>query len=380
VKPIAFLLAGGALSLLLGCGSDRNVGGGGFGGETISGRVVDSSGRPVPQAAVRARLARVLDRTSLRETTADDAGRFSLDGLPTASLRIEIAGRVGTQPLQSLLERDPDRPVQPFVARAAASRHVRIVDEAGQPVAATLQAYGLGAVASTDDAGMALLAGWPASDLWARVSPRDGGAAFDLFVPGTANGDLVASAGWPIDDFEGASTKTRLGILIGGGWWYAASSGTIVDPDGANVGQTVFGQGYDTTQAHGGRASLRVQFAFTPANPSRYGLVGFHWGVIDGAAVDLSGMDSLEIWLKGNGPVRIDLIAREQGLKRVYGKTATPGSGWTRFVLVPTDFVPIDGGTNWPGALAQTLYLQFSVFDDTEFWLDDLRLFARHLP
>lgn len=380
MKPIALLLAGCILPLWFGCGNDRNLGGGGFGGETISGRVVDSSGRPVPQATVRARLARVLDRTSLAETAADDSGRFTLDGLPTASLRIELAGRVGAQALQSLLERDPDRPVQPFVARAATSRHVRIVDATGQPVAAALQAYGLGAVASTDDAGVALLAGWPASDLWARVSPRDGGPAFDLFVPGSATGDLVASPGWLIDDFEGASTKTRLGLLIGGGWWYAASAGTLVDPEGAHVGQTVFGQGYDTTQSHGGRASLRVNFAFTPGNPARYGLVGFHLGTVDGQAVDLSTLDSLVFWLKSDGPVRVDFIAREQGVKRVYGKTATPGADWTRFALAPADFVPIDGGTNWPGALAQTLYLQFSVFDDTEFRLDDLRLFARHLP
>lgn len=380
MKAVALLLAGGALPLLLGCGSDRNMGGGGFGGETLSGRVVDSAGSPVPQAAVRARLARVLDRASLAEATADDSGRFSLEGLPAASLRIEIAGRVGAASLQSLLERDPDRPVQPFVARTAASRRVRIVDAAGLPVAAALQAYGLGAVASTDDAGVALLAGWPASDLWARISPRDGSPAFDLFVPARATGDLVAAPGWLLDDFEGSTTKTRLGLLIGGGWWYAASAGTTVDPEGAHVGQTVFGQGYDTTQPHGGRACLRVDFAFMPGNPRRYGLVGFHLGTVDGQAVDLSALDSLVFWLRSNGPVRVDFIAREQGVKRVFGRTVTPGADWTRFALIPTDFVAIDGGTNWPGALAQTLYLQFSVFDDTEFRLDDLRLHTPHLP
>lgn len=380
MKAASVLLAGGALPLLLACGSDPNVGGGGFGGETLSGRVIDSAGRPVPQAAVRVRLARVLDRTSLAETAADDSGRFSLSGLPTASLRIEIAGQVGADTLQSLLERDPDRPVQPFVARAASSRRVRIVDAAGLPVAAALQAYGLGAVASTDDAGAALLAGWPASDLWARVSPRDGSPAFDLFVPARASGDLVASPGWLLDDFEGSTTKTRLGLLIGGGWWYAASAGTVVDSAGAHVSQTVFGQGYDTTQSHTGRASLRVAFAFTPGNPRRYGLVGFHLGVVDGQTVDLSALDSLVFWLKSNGPVRVDFIAREQGAKRVFGKTVTPGADWTRFALVPTDFVPIDGGTGWPASLAQTLYLQFSVFDDTEFRLDDLRLHLPRLP
>ena len=377
---IAFLPTLAALLFLAGCGSDRNVGGGGFGGETISGRVVDGSGQPVPGAAVRARLARSLDGRPFAETSADASGHYTLDELPAATLQLEISGKIGGDSVQALADRDPDRPTGDIVARSASSRRVRIVDGAGLPVAAALQAYGLGAVASTDDSGVARLAGWPVSDLWARVSPRDGSAPFDLFVPASASGDLVAAGGWTIDDFEGTTTKTRLGLLIGGGWWYAASAGTLSDPTGAHVSQDIFGQGYDSTQAHGGRASLRVKFAFSAPNASRYGLVGFHLGVVDGAVVDLSGLDSLVLWLKGNGPVRVDLIAREQGVKRVYGKFVTPGADWTRVALVPTDFAPIDGGTSWASAATQTLYVQFSVFDDTEFWLDDLRLFAKHLP
>jgi hypothetical protein len=303
-----------------------------------------------------------------------------LAGLPVASLRIEISGRVGAESVQALVDRDPGRPVGDIVALPATTRRIRIVDDAGAPVAATLQAYGLGAVASTDDSGVARLAGWPTSDIWTRVSPRDGGGAFDLFVPATMSGDLVAAPGWLVDDFEGASTRTRLGLLIGGGWWYAVSAGTIADTGATNVTTDVFGSGYDTTQAHGGRASLHAKFAFAPGNSSCYGLVGFHFGVVDGASVDLSGMDSLVLWLEGNGPVRVDLVAMEQGVKRVFAKSVTPGTGWTRFALVPSDFSPVDGGTNWTDASAQALYLQFSVYNDTEFWLDDIRLFGNSLP
>jgi len=369
-----------ALAFLVGCGTDRNLGGGGFGGETISGRVVDGSGRPVPGAALLARPSRSLDGQALLETIADDSGRYTLAGLPVASLRIEVSGKVGGDSVDALIDRDPDRPTGDIVALPATTRRIRIVDGAGVPVAATLQAYGLGAVESTDDSGVALLPGWPASDIWIRVSPRDGGAPFDLFVPATATGDVVASPGWLVDDFEGATTKTRLGLLIGGGWWYAASAGTVADTGAANLGTDVFGHGYDTTQAHGGRASLHVNFVFSSTGSSRYGLVGFHFGVVDGDPVDLSGLDSLVLWLKGNGPVRVDLIGLEHGVKHVYAKSVTPGSDWTRFALVPTDFAPVDGGTVWTSASTQALYLQFSVYADTEFWLDDLRLFARFLP
>jgi hypothetical protein len=372
--PVFTALA--SLAFLAGCGTERNMGGGGFGGETISGRVIDGSGKPVPGAALQARLSRSLDGQPLFAATTDDSGRYVLAGLPVASLRIEISGRVGADSVQALVDRDPGRPLGDIVASPATTRRIRIVDGAGVPVAATLQAYGLGSVASTDDSGVANLSGWPTSDIWTRVSPRDGGAAFDLVVPATATGDLVAAPGWLVDDFEGSQTKTRLGLLIGGGWWYAVSADTTA----SDVTTEVFGQGYDTTQSHGGRASLHVKFVFPVANSSRYGLVGFHFGVVDGASVDLSGMDSLVLWLEGNGPVRVDLVAMEQGVKRVFAKSVTPGTGWTRFALVPSDFSPVDGGTNWTDASAQALYLQFSVYNDTEFWLDDIRLFGNSLP
>lgn len=377
-RSVFWMLAG--CVFLVGCGSEKFEGGGGFGGETISGRVVDATGRPVAGALVKARTSRSLDVQALAEAASDDSGRFALEKLPVASLRLEISGRVGTEQVNALVERDPGRPVEDFVARPAAIRQVRILDDAGLPVAATLQAYGLGAVASTDDSGVARLSGWPSSDLWARVSPRNGAASYDLFVPAKASGSLSAAPGWVVDDFEGASTKTRLGLLIGGGWWYAASAGTTTDPGGANVSREVFGQGYDTTQSHTGRASLHAKFVFSPDNPNRYGLVGFHLGVVDGASVDLSVMDSLVIWLKGTGAGRVDLVAREQGEKRVWAKSVNPGTGWTRFALVLTDFAPVDGGKDWPLASKQALYLQFSVYGDTEFWLDDLRLFAKQLP
>ena len=376
----AGLAAWAALSLLAACGMDRSAGGGGFGGETISGRVVDGSGHPVAGASVRVRLARALDANVLAEASADDSGRFSLGGLPSAPLRIEIAGRVGAEAVGAVVDPDPQRPAADFVAHAASLRRLRIVDGAGKPVPATLQAYGLGSVASTDDSGVVQLRGWPASDLWVRISPRDGGAAFDLFVPASASGDVAASPGWLLDDFEGSSTRTRLGLLIGGGWWYAAASGALPDTSGSGIGQYVFGQGYDSTQSHGGRASLHAKFVFSPSATRRYALVGFHLGVVDGAPVDLSPMDSLVFWIKGDGPVRVDLVALESGAKRVYAKSATPGSDWTRIALVPTDFAPIDGGAGWAVASKGVLYLQFSVYGDTEFWLDDLRLFARRLP
>lgn len=377
MKRIAVIAA---LACLVGCGGDRVAGGGGFGGETISGRVFDTTGRAVSGATIRARLSKSLDVASLQETTTDDSGRYTLSDLPAAALRIDVAGKSGTDSVKAVADHAPGDAVGDVVALAVPDRRIRIVDGGGSPVAAALQAYGLGIVASTDDSGFARLQGWPAADIWVKASPRDGGRPFDLLIPAKATGNLVASSGWLIDDFEGAQTRTRLGLLIGGGWWYAVAAGTGLDSSAANVAGSVFGSGYDTTQAREGRACLHVDFVFRSAGYNRYGLVGFHFGVVDGEPVDLSSMDSLVLWAKGNGPVRVELLALDSGVQRLYVKTIVPGGDWTRFALVPTDFVTTDGGDGWSAAAARTVRLQFSVFQDTDFRLDDIRLFAKRLP
>jgi hypothetical protein len=365
------------LAALAGCGGDRVAGGGGFGGETISGRVVDRSGRGVAGATLRARLSHSLDGQILRESAADDSGNYVLANLPSVPLRIEVAGKSGTDSVKSLVDRDPGKPLGDIPALAVADRRIRIVDGSGAGLAATLQVYGLGLVASTDDSGAVRLAGWPVSDLWVKVSPRDGGPSLDLLVPAKANGNLVASSGWLVDDFEGRESRTRLGLLIGGGWWYAVGAGVATHPEESNFTAQIFSSGYDTSAQHGGESSLHVKYLFDPNSTRRYGLVGFHLGIVDGASIDLSGMDSLVFWAKGTGPVRVDLVGLEGDAKHVFGKSVTPGSAWTRFALVPTDFVAIDGGTSWMTASRRAIHIQFSVYSNTEFWLDDIRIFSK---
>ncbi|MEK7394676.1 MAG: lipoprotein [Fibrobacterota bacterium] len=375
MRRILFIL--GLLVALAGCGGDRVAGGGGFGGETISGRVIDRSGRGVAGATLRARLSHSLDGQILRESAADDSGYYVLANLPSVPLRIEVAGKSGTDSVKSLVDRDPGKPLGDIPALAVADRRIRIVDGLGAGLAATLQVYGVGLVASTDDSGVVRLAGWPVSDLWVKVSPRDGSRPLDLLVPAKANGDIVATTGWLVDDFEGRESRTRLGLLIGGGWWYAVGAGVATHPEESNFTSQVFSSGYDTTACHGGEASLHVKYLFDPNSTQRYGLVGFHLGSVDGASIDLSGMDSLVLWAKGTGSVRIDLIGMEGGVKRVFAKSTTPGMDWTRIALVPTDFVDVEGESTWTKASRQALYLQFSVYSNTEFWLDDIRIFSK---
>lgn len=374
------LLALGAAVWIASCSSDdTSAGGGGFGGETLTGQVVDSLGRGVPSARLRLRASRSLDGQILLEARTDDSGRYVLSDLPRVPMRMEVAGLVGTDSVMALLAVEPGRPVFPQAVGRLQDRETRIVDTKGRPVAASLQAYALGLVASTDDSGRVRLRGWPSSDVWVRATPRDGNAPFDILLPEMLTETVVSGGGWLLDDFEGAEPRTRLGTLRGGGWWYGVARGVDSTRPGQNVPMDVSGW-YDAAVAHGGRRSLHVRYDFGP-DPMRYGLAGCMLGPYPDVTADWSDVDSVEFWARGAGTVRFELVARDgAGGNHSFLKTFDPGAEWTRFVIRSAELAPLAAGESWALMSTRALLLQFYVFEDGEFWLDDIRIHARSLP
>lgn len=363
-----------------GCSTDdRSAGGGGFGGETLTGQVVDTLGRGVSGARLLLRSSRSLDGQVLAEGRADDSGRYVLTGLPRVPMRMQVAGRVGADSVMALLSVDPGRVEAPRVVGRLVERRLRIVDEEGRPVAASVQAYALGLVASTDDSGRLRLSGWPSSDLWVRVTPREGRAGFDLLLPGNAADDVVAAPGWLLDDFEGGEPRTRLGELQGGGWWYGVSRGE--DPSRPSQNLTIdVSRRYDSLDPRSGRRSLHARFDFD-SDPQRYGLVGCMLGPLPDVTSDWSMVDSVEFWARGTIRVRFEVVATDDGGgKHSFLKTFDPSGSWSRFVIRAEELAPLVAGESWAALSDRALLLQFYVFDDGEFWLDDIRVHARELP
>jgi len=362
-----------ALLVLLGaCASeDMSAGGGGFGGETLSGVVVGTSGKGISSASVRLRASGSLDATALREGWTDSTGHFHLDLPSEVALRLEVAGRDGTDSVRALVDLDPGCSPGRILAEPPVSRLVRLRDSAGRPVAATLNAYGLGRTLATDDSGRVDLAGWPMADLWVRAMLKNGDA-HDLFVP-SVGGELKAESGWLVDDFEGNQSRTRLGSLIGGGWWYVAAQGA--DSQTAHD----IGSMRDSSDAHAGKACLRANFAFVSAS-SGYGLVGFHFGLTEADPVDLSGLDSLVFWAKGSGSVRVEFVADTGGGVASHALVVQPDSTWRRFVVAASALSPINAGRSWTIDSKRVRFLQFIVFQNADFRLDDLRYYGRALP
>lgn len=360
------------LGLLGSCASESSVaGGGGFGGETLSGLVVGASGKGVADAAVRLRASGSLDATALREERTDSTGRFRIELPSGLALRLEVAGRDGTDSVKALVDLDPGQSPGRILAETSVPRTVQLRDALGATLPGRIQAYGLGRTLETDDSGRVDLSGWPNADLWARVTARSGESR-DLFVPAGAGGNLAVEPGWLLDDFEGAGTRTRLGLLTGGGWWYVASQSA----DTPSVRDIATMKG--TSDAHAG-SSLHAFFTL-PEGGGGYGLVGFHFGVTEAQPVDLSGMDSLVFWAKGTGTVRVEFVADTGGGVTSHALVVQPTANWQRFVVPASSLSPVDAGRRWAVDSKRVRFLQFIVFDSADFRLDDLRYYGRDIP
>ena len=367
----------GLLGLLASCAKDPlTAGGGGFGGETISGLVVGGSGRGITGASVRLRPSSSLESSALRTASTDSTGFFRIEQPAGAAFRLEVAGLEetgpgGTDSVRALIDLDRGQSPGRILAEARPPRQVRLRDRSGRPVSATLRAYGLGRTVATDDSGYAALSGWPAADLWVRATLADGSAG-DLFVP-ASGGELEVEAGWLVDDFESGQSRTRLGSLIGGGWWYVASLGADSQAT-RDIAST-----RDTLEAHGGRASLHADFSFSQAG-SGYGLAGFHFGPTQADPVDLSGLDSLVFWIKGRGMIRVEFVADTGGGVTSHAVVLTPDTVWTRRAVAASALAPVDAGRSWAVDSRRVRFLQFIVFQAAEFRLDDLRYFGKARP
>lgn len=360
------------LGLLVSCGKEPTVAeGGGFGGETITGLVVGVSGKGITGASVRLRASNSLEAAALRVAATDSTGFFRIEPPVGNAFRLEVAGQEGKDSVRALIDLDHGQSPGRILAEAPLPRLVRLRDPSGKPVSATLRAYGLGRTVTTDDSGYAGLTDWPPADLWVRATLKSGEVR-DLFVP-SQGGEIEMGPGWLVDDFEGGLTRTRLGSLVGGGWWYVASQGA----DSLSTRDIALTR--DTLDAHNGRTSLRANFSFS-SSPSGYGLVGFHFGPTQADPVDLSGLDSLVFWIKGRGTVRVEFVADTVGGVTSHAYVVTPDTAWARHAVPASSLSPIDAGRSWAVDSKRVRFLQFIVFQAAEFRLDDLRYFGKERP
>lgn len=119
----------------------------------------------------------------------------------------------------------------------------------------------------------------------------------------------------------------------------------------------------------GGKA-LHVVYASTGLN---YALIGTRLGR---GPNRFAGLDSLELWLRGTGTVR---IALENSLDTASGSkawiTIHPDTAWRRLAIRPSDFnAPTASARGWEAIKDSVNTLSFFFHDGGEMWIDDIRL------
>jgi protocatechuate 3,4-dioxygenase beta subunit len=191
---------------------------------TISGRVVDARGRPVPEAAVRPSFRARLPGTGFfQAVTADDQGSFELTGVPPGLVALEAAaaGNQGSAPVVLELQPGERREGVEIVLEEGAAVTGRVLSPDGLPVAAAV-------VTATLDDGESFV-----TDPSELTGP-DGRFTLDTLAPGRvvleAHRDGYAPGRAELElDLGGATVDVQLerGALV---------SGWLLEPDGTPAG------------------------------------------------------------------------------------------------------------------------------------------------
>jgi hypothetical protein len=210
-------------------------------------------------------------------------------------------------------------------------------------------------------------------------------ANFEIWPTQTKNlGLLKPDTDLWLDNFEDSDTRTLLGPILTGGWWYADYSVGTASLTPSQIAQGIVQESTNTY--------LSVQATITNAlYPQRYALVGMSLGGGERACTDTSigtgicyfninNTGGIAFKARGNGKVRVQL--------GVFGTYAASDyhfpyaeiqltSTWQDFIIKPSDFKVDPGAVNTLSAaqlISHTYSLSFLLSDNTLFQLDDVRL------
>lgn len=154
-------------------------------------------------------------------------------------------------------------------------------------------------------------------------------------------------------------------------WYQSASENGTINPAKDDI------LAYPIEQADSGRPGRAAHFSYTGNDPE-YAVIGT---TLSNGTRSLAQLDSLEIWIRGDGDYSIALEdlsdSASVGIKALYKGTCT--SNWSRIAIRPQDFLPADstfGNYGWD--FVKYRISTFSVFarNGHDIWIDDIRLYG----
>jgi hypothetical protein len=363
--------------------------------ETTNGYVAAVSGGPARNAVVR-----LIDAKNWMEKVAagkpvvtdsavtDEAGRFILHSRPSSSFNLQVDGVDGgliVTDVQKYLGA-PDDTLN-FSLKAYARMAGSVADPAASS-AGELLFSGTASRASIGPNGAFSVPALPAGVFQMVTGGHSCLIGTVSLNPGDSinTGVLVADPQRiPVEDFSLGWERTRLGRVIGGGYWYYFIDN---DPDysGNSTMQTVI-QG--SGDIHDGNA-LHVTVSLNSGYEYPFGGVGFNIGD-EHATYDFTTLKKLTFWAKGSGQawvtVKTRMLDTLAGNWNHFGVLLTFPPVWTKIEFPVDSLYLIAGspaelaGMRWPAAASAAHIIEFAVLnnftavgDTVEFWLDDIVL------
>ncbi len=196
-----------------------------------------------------------------------------------------------------------------------------------------------GRIAPGMRADMILVAGDPLKDITDTrnlVRIWKGGVLFERPVPDQAPpaaAPAAPAASLPADGLVSGFEDGKLSASFGSGW--TESTDKIMGGASEVKAEVVSGG------AQGSKHALKISGEAKPGFAFPWAGALFMPGAQPMAPVDLSGLQAVELWMQGDGPVTIMLFATSLG-RNPSMKTVEAGPEWTKYTLPVTDFPGVD--------------------------------------
>lgn len=365
------IVRAGLFALLLACSDSHEVSGGGSATETTNGLqalILRSNGSPAAGAVARLRAADYLPGDlpdSSRRVLVGSDGVLLMDSIPAGNWRLEV--RDAALSLLWDLRLGSDSLVLLGADTVRKTATIRGSVGSGIAPGSRVGVLGTDHFAWVDSTGRFTLDSLPAGVHTVQLLNSSSllRAYATVTAGGVSNvGELRAEAGARLllDDFEDRNTQHRFVALAGQSWWYLDASdgvtlsGVAGSPLPLDSGDAVFGR------------SLHFSADFSGADTGSWVDCGVQIGLRE-RFYDLSGVDSLVFWAKGNGSPLVAFYLKAGNIR----KPLTLHADWSRYA-VPLDSMVFVGTSGTQPDRAAAVILAWKLIGTGELWLDEIEL------
>ena len=317
----------------------------------------------------------------LAEYVADSLGCIRLNGLDVDSVTIEIVNE-GEGIFRKVLAKDVrDGDSVQYVLEKTGSIYGKVYLPEGVEFA-WVQVYGTDRLVKTDSEGFYEMDSLPPYEYDLRITVGDSiveqSATVGVGEDTRANVCEFEPDSIKVLDFESANAQfiiRELGIREAG-YMSATDTSVMVTPEVVTVPETRKDIEEFIVEAGAGREGNAIHWESSArhGNWSFYGI----WICKEESPCDLSAIDSIVYYARGNGVISITL--ETLGSSNTEGKTLAydtlkTSDEWKRYSIKPSDFKPRDdlyGNLGWEVISKAVTTISIAAYDDTEFWFDDV--------